>query len=235
MTGPVRLTDRQRARLVDALREKGIAHEGVLAAIGRIPRHEFIPELGDRPEAYKDVAVPIGLGQTISQPFTVATMTELLDVQPGERVLEVGTGSGYQAAVLAELGARVFSVERHRPLLLQTRPVLERLGYRIRTRHGDGMEGWSALAPFDAIIVTAAGPEVPPALVAQLRAPSAPGAPEASGEGRPGGRMVTPVALEDGSQQLLRIRRTGPGPDDVETERLAKVRFVPLLPGAPGR
>lgn len=213
------LTDRQRARLVDTLRDKGITDERVLAAIGTLPRHEFIPDLGYRPEAYHDVAVPIGLGQTISQPFTVAYMTELLDPRPDEKVLEIGTGSGYQAAVLASLGARVFSVERHLPLLQQTRPVLERLGLRVRTRHGDGMEGWSALAPFDAIIVTAAGQSVPPALVEQLREPT---------ESRPGGRLVIPVVAGD-EQQILRIRRTGP--DTTETEPLAKVRFVPLLPG----
>ena len=217
------LFERQRRDLVTLLREKGITDERVLDAIATIPRHEFIPDASLRRQAYEDIAVPIRLGQTISQPFTVAYMTELLDPQPGERVLEVGTGSGYQAAVLATLGARVFSVERHLPLLEQTRPVLERLGYEVRTRHGDGMLGWPAMAPFDAIIVTAAGREIPPALVEQLRAPS---------ETKRGGRLVIPVGDRKG-QQIFRLRRTGPGPDDIETEPLARVRFVPLLPGTP--
>ena len=171
----VLLTDRQaaafRRRLVRDLRDKGIADERVLDAVAQVPRHRFIPDTGLHRKAYDDVALPIGEGQTISQPFTVARMTELLAVQPGDRVLEVGTGSGYQAAILATLGARVFSIERHAALLRKTTPVLKALGVQIRTRAGDGTYGWPALAPFDAIIVTAGGATIPVELTDQLRAP----------------------------------------------------------------
>ena len=219
----MRAADRQRQALVALLRQKGIADERVLEAIGTVPRHAFIPDSGLQHRAYEDAAIPIRLGQTISQPYTVAYMTALLDPQPGERILEIGTGSGYQAAVLAALGARVFSVERHKPLLDQTRGVLTAQGLRVRTRHGDGMEGWRAFAPYDAIIVTAAGPEIPPALVEQLREPT---------ETKPGGRLVIPIGEHDGTQQMYRLRRTGA--ESVETEPLVTVRFVPLLPGTPG-
>ncbi|MEM6328336.1 MAG: methyltransferase domain-containing protein, partial [Bacteroidota bacterium] len=156
-------TDQRRADLVTTLREKGITHEGVLRAIGSLPRHEFIQDTALLHRAYEDVALPIGEKQTISQPFTVAYMTALLDPTPGEKILEIGTGSGYQAAVLASLGARVFSVERHKRLLDHTRPLLERLGHRVRTRLGDGTHGWSAVAPFDGILATAGTEAVPPA------------------------------------------------------------------------
>ena len=218
-------TDRRRARLVAALRAKGIGDERVLAAIGRIPRHEFVRDGALRHQAYDDVALPIGDEQTISQPFTVAAMTTLARVRPGDRVLEVGTGSGYQAAVLAELGARVFSVERHKTLLATTDPLLARLGYRVRTRAGDGTKGWPALAPFDAILVTAGG-ALPPALVEQLRAPE----PARAGGPRPGGRLVIPLGTR-GAMRLHRITRTGPGPDEVSDEALMPVSFVPLIEG----
>ncbi len=219
----MRSAPERRRRLVEALRARGITDERVLEAIATVPRHEFIPDDSLHHQAYLDLAIPIRRGQTISQPHTVAYMTALLDPQPGERILEVGTGSGYQAAVLATLGARVFSVERYKPLLDQTRRVLATHDLPIRTRHGDGMEGWRAFAPYDAIIVTAAGPEVPRALVDQLREPT---------ETKPGGRLVIPLGEHDGQQQIYRIRRTGAG--EIETEPLAKVRFVPLLPGMPG-
>ncbi|MEM6783989.1 MAG: protein-L-isoaspartate O-methyltransferase, partial [Bacteroidota bacterium] len=147
---------RRLARLLDLLRAKGLTDERVLAAIGRVPRHEFVED-GLRFRAYDDAALPIGLNQTISQPFTVATQTHLLDLGPHDRVLEIGTGSGYQAAVLCEMGAQVFSIERHAPLLARTNDVLQRLGYRLMTRAGDGTAGWPSLAPFDAILVTAGG------------------------------------------------------------------------------
>ncbi|HLT47928.1 MAG TPA: protein-L-isoaspartate(D-aspartate) O-methyltransferase [Rubricoccaceae bacterium] len=208
---------RQRAALVETLREKGIRDERVLAAIAAVPRHRFIRDTSLHGQAYDDVALPIGLDQTISQPFTVAYQTVLLGPQPGERILEVGTGSGYQAAVLAELGARVFSVERHRALLERTNALLAELGYRVRTRLGDGTRGWPALAPFDGIIVTAGGRAVPPALLDQLREPS---------EGRPGGRLVIPVGDKDG-QRMLRITRMGP--ERFREEAFAEFRFVPLV------
>jgi protein-L-isoaspartate(D-aspartate) O-methyltransferase len=208
---------RQRQRLVETLRERGIHDERVLDAIGAVPRHAFVdPALRDR--AYADEALPIGLSQTISQPFTVAYQTALLEVQPQDRVLEVGTGSGYQAAVLCELGARVFSVERHEALLHRSRRLLDRLGYSVRTQHGDGAEGWRAFAPYDGIVVTAAAPDLPEALLRQLREPN----------GHPGGRLVIPVGGPDG-QTMTRITRTGPGPHDYEHEEFHSFRFVPLV------
>lgn len=222
------LTDRQaarlRARLVEGLRQKGIADERVLEAVGRVPRHRFVRDTSLHRRAYEDVALPIGMDQTISQPFTVARMTELLGVREGERVLEVGTGSGYQAAVLSELGARVFSVERHAELLRETRPTLEALGYDVRTRVGDGTEGWPGYAPFDATIVTAGGPQVPPDLLEQLRPPA---------EGRPDARMLIPVGPPR-HQVLHRITRVaeGAGPEAFTDETFDGVVFVPLVRGS---
>ncbi len=216
------MTDRQaaasRAHLVDALRAKGIADEAVLAAVGRVPRHRFIPDTSLHRQAYDDVALPIGEGQTISQPHTVARMTELLDVREGERVLEIGTGSGYQAAVLTELGARVFSVERHAPLLRRTLPILKDLGLRVRTREGDGTYGWPGYAPFDAIIVTAGGAVVPDELVEQLRAPA---------KGRPDARLLIPVGPPR-RQVLHRFTKTAGG---LVEETFDGVLFVPLVRG----
>ncbi len=211
-----RLYQRRRAHLVEELHQKGIRDERVLAAIGKVPRHLFVePALHNR--AYLDEALPIGLNQTISQPFTVAYQTMLLDPQPGERILEVGTGSGYQAAVLCELGVRLFSVERHRPLLVHTAAILERLGYRVVTRHGDGALGWAAFAPYDGVIVTAGAAEVPPALLDQLRRPE---------DDRPGGRLVIPLGDEQG-QVMTRITCTGP--DAYEYLETHTFRFVPLI------
>jgi protein-L-isoaspartate(D-aspartate) O-methyltransferase len=211
-----RLYQRQRADLVDELRHKGIRNERVLAAIGKVPRHLFVePALRNR--AYRDEALPIGLKQTISQPFTVAYQTMLLDPKPGEGILEVGTGSGYQAAVLNEMGARVFSIERHRPLLDRSRRILKDLGYRIVTRHGDGAQGWTACAPFDGIIVTAAAAEAPRALLEQLRRPE---------KGRPGGRLVIPVGDERG-QIMTYI--TCVGSEAYDYQETHTFRFVPLV------
>ncbi len=211
--------DRQRAALVDLLREKGIVDDRVLRAVGAVPRHAFV-EPALRHRAYKDEALPIGLKQTISQPFTVAYQTMLLGVQDGDKILEVGTGSGYQAAVLSELGARVFSIERHAPLLDRTKVLLDELGYRVRTRHGDGTLGWAAVAPFDGIVVTAGGTEVPDTLLDQLRAPAA----EDDEQG--GGRLVIPVGDAE-KQTMLRFTRTGP--DTLHREEFMDFRFVPLV------
>ncbi|MFO0983084.1 MAG: protein-L-isoaspartate(D-aspartate) O-methyltransferase [Planctomycetota bacterium] len=192
----------------DFLIPEGIDDARVLDAMRRVPRHRFVPpELESH--AYEDRPLPIGHEQTISQPFIVAYMTQHLNVAPGDKVLEVGTGSGYQAAVLAELGAKVFSIEIVRPLGEQAAARLKELAYEVSTRIGDGYQGWPEEAPFDAIIVTAAPDHVPPALKAQLK--------------RDGGRMIVPVG--ERYQALMRITRHG---DDYETETLLPVRFVPM-------
>lgn len=215
---------RQREKLVEQLRERGITDEHVLQAIGTVPRHLFV-EPALRGRAYQDEALPIGLNQTISQPFTVAYQTSLLEVESYDRVLEVGTGSGYQAAVLCELGARVFTIERHRQLYDRTRRRLDALGYKVRTKHGDGTGGWSSFAPYDGIVVTAAASEIPPPLLRQLREPS-------DDESHRGGRLVIPVGSRSG-QTMNRIRRTGSGPHDYEREEFHSFRFVPLVEGEP--
>ena len=216
---------RQRADLIDELRLKGIRDERVLKAVGQVPRHLFV-EPALRPRAYRDEALPIGLKQTISQPFTVAYQTMLLDVHPGDRVLEVGTGSGYQAAILCELGARVFSIERHRSLLDRTSTILDTLGYRVVVRHGDGTRGWPAAAPFDGIIVTAAAAEIPEALKEQLRCPE----PDASkgGVSTVGGRLVIPVGQSRGQVMTLITRLTA---NTFSYEETHTFRFVPLISG----
>jgi protein-L-isoaspartate(D-aspartate) O-methyltransferase len=208
---------RRRDRLVQALRDRGIQDARVLDAIGAVPRHKFVePAFQDR--AYDDEALPIGMDQTISQPFTVAYQTSLLEVSPNDRILEVGTGSGYQAAVLCEMGARVFSIERHKKLLDRTETLLDTLGYSVRTRHGDGTKGWPAFAPYDGIVVTAAAPDIPNALLRQLREPN----------GMGGGRLVIPIGGSDG-QTMTRIHRTGTGPHDYDREEYHNFRFVPLV------
>ena len=210
----------QRRRLVEALHERGIDDKRVLQAIAKVPRHAFVePALRNR--AYRDEALPIGKRQTISQPFTVAYQTMLLDVQPDDRVLEVGTGSGYQAAVLCEMGARVFTIERHRALLKRATGVLEDLGYRVVSRAGDGSLGWPAFAPYDGIVVTAGAADVPQPLMEQLRVPS---------QKHEGGRLVVPVG-EAGGQVMRRVFRTGE--DTFEQESHHRFRFVPLV-GAEG-
>jgi len=209
---------RQRQQLVDQLRQRGIADERVLQAINAVPRHLFVED-AMQPRAYADEALPIGLNQTISQPFTVAYQSELLQVREHDRILEVGTGSGYQAAVLCELGARVFSIERHEPLLQQTRSLLDQLGYRVTTKHGDGTKGWPSFAPYDGIVVTAGATEIPDALIQQLRA---------ADESHRAGRLVIPVG-GSGGQTMTLIRKTGTGPHDLEREEFHSFRFVPLV------
>ena len=208
--------DRRRRQLVELLREKGIVDERVLDAVGAVPRHAFMDNVL-RPKAYDDLALPIGLGQTISQPFTVARMTELAAIQPGDRVLEVGTGSGYQAAILVEMGARVFSVERHAPILNRTKALFAELDIRVPTRLGDGSRGWPTYAPYDAILVTAGGAIVPDELVEQLRPPK---------PGRPDARMIIPVGSAR-NQVLHRITRVAES--ELVTETFDGVVFVPLV------
>ena len=186
----------------------------VMAAIDRVPRHEFVPE-EVRSSAYANRPLPIGHGQTISQPYIVALMTHLLGIEPGGRVLEIGTGSGYQAAVLAELAADVHTIEIVEPLAEQATRRLPRLGYdRVRTRLGDGYYGWPEAAPFDAIIVTAAAAHVPPPLVEQLA---------------PGGVLVIPVGEPFSVQLLLLVRKRENG--EVSVRQILPVRFVPLTGG----
>jgi len=199
-----------RARMVRVqLEGRGIRDRRVLEAMGRVPRHELVPEaLRDR--AYEDGPLPIGEGQTISQPLVVATMSEALGLRGHERVLEVGTGSGYQAAVLAELAAEVYTIELEPSLAARAARDLERLGYtNLHTRVGDGYGGWPEAAPFDAIIVTAAPDHVPEPLVEQLA---------------PGGRLVIPVGGR-GAQELLLLTR---GEEGLVRKELLPVRFVPL-------
>lgn len=196
------------------LEQRGIRNLRVLQAMRATERHLFVPE-AIRARAYDDSPLPIGWGQTISQPYIVASMTQLLDPQPHHRVLEIGTGSGYQAAVLSPLASRVYSIERLTPLGQEAAERLQRLGYRnIEVRIGDGYLGWPEQAPFDRIILTAAPPEIPPALLAQLRA---------------GGRLVAPVGTDD--QELIVIDKDANG--TLRRRREYAVIFVPMVPGKP--
>ncbi len=191
------------------IRARGVRDPLVLAAMAKVPRHHFVPE-DLRSRAYADEPLPIGEGQTISQPYIVAYMTEALGLKGGERVLEIGTGSGYQAAVLAEIAGGVWTVELLGSLSRRARAVLDELGYgRIRYRVGNGWDGWPEEAPFDAIVVTAAASEVPAALEAQLAV---------------GGRMILPVGTV--FQELVRVRRLRSG---YTRDKLLPVRFVPLV------
>jgi protein-L-isoaspartate(D-aspartate) O-methyltransferase len=205
-------SDASRSHMVETqLRPRGITDDGVLRAMGRVPRDRFVPaELKSR--AYDDSPLPIGEGQTISQPYIVAYMTQALDPQPRDKVLEIGTGSGYQAAVLAELVAEVYTIEIVPALADRARALLTDLGYKnVHARAGDGYAGWPEAAPFDKVIVTAAPPEVPQALVDQLAV---------------GGVMVVPVGERDGVQTMTIIRKTAEGVTRRET---IAVRFVPMI------
>ena len=203
--------DRQRQQMViRQLRARDIVDVRVLKAMATVPRHRFVPpEL--RNLAYRDTPLPIGQDQTISQPYIVALMSQLLAVEPGRRVLEIGTGSGYQAAVLAEMGVLVFTIEIVPELGRQAISVLDALGYHnIRVKIGDGYQGWPEHAPFDAIIVTCAPGSVPEPLKAQLAER---------------GRMVIPVGEEGGQQLLLLIKQNG----EINQEKIVDVRFVPMV------
>ncbi|MBL5965352.1 protein-L-isoaspartate(D-aspartate) O-methyltransferase [Lelliottia amnigena] len=197
--------------LLNQLRSQGIADERVLEAISQVPREKFVDEAFEH-KAWENVALPIGQGQTISQPYMVARMTELLELTPESRVLEIGTGSGYQTAILAHLVHHVCSVERIKSLQWHARRRLKQLDlHNVSTRHGDGWQGWQARAPFDAIIVTAAPLEIPAALLSQLAN---------------GGILVLPVG--DEHQLLKRIRRRD---DEYIIDTVEAVRFVPLVKG----
>ena len=201
-----------RKQLVDTLRAKGITNETVLAAIGEVPRHVFLDssfvEL-----AYQDQAFPIGSGQTISQPHTVAFQTQLLQVEKGMKVLEIGTGSGYQACVLAAMGAKVFSIERQRNLYFKTKDILEQLPFRVKTFLGDGFEGLPTYAPFDRVIITAGAPNIPEQLIAQMKANAL---------------MVIPMDNPDGDGQTkMRITKLVDGA--LKKEAFGGFKFVPML------
>ncbi len=199
--------------MVDLIAARGVGDAATLRSMRAVMRHEFVPA-DQTLRAYGDHPLPIGHGQTISQPYIVAYMTEILNPHRGMKVLEVGTGSGYQAAVLAEIGCKVYTVEIFEVLARAARERLQRLGYNVNSRHSDGHFGWAEEAPFDAVIVTAAAGYIPPALVEQLK---------------PGGRMVIPVGSVYGIQNLILVEKDAAG--QVSTRNLLPVRFVPMLSG----
>lgn len=205
-----------RKQLVELLRTKGITDENVLAAINNIPRHFFLDSAFDK-IAYEDRAFPIGEGQTISQPYTVAYQTQLLEVKPNDKVLEIGTGSIYQASVLAEMGAKVFTIERQKKLYEKNKTFIFKGKYpNIKFFYGDGFQGLPTYAPFDKVIITAAAPYVPPRLVSQLKT---------------GGMMVLPVDLGP-FQQMMRLTKLVDG--SYAEERFDNFSFVPMLEGRSG-
>ncbi len=207
------LQQEREAMVRTQLADRGISDLRVLDAMRNVPRHEFVPETF-RQDAYEDYPLPIGEGQTISQPYIVAAMLEYLALEATDRVLEVGTGSGYVTALLSLLSAEVYSVERHAQLVASAESTLRRLEYRnVKIRVGDGSQGWAEYAPFDAVLVSAATPEMPPALFAQLRE---------------GGRLMAPIGPPS-SQELQLIRKVGGQP---EVTILEGCRFVPLVEGA---
>ena len=202
-----------RKSLVEELKNKGISDENVLNAINTIPRHVFL-DSSFLDFAYQDKAFPIGSGQTISQPFTVAFQSSLLEIKKNMKVMEIGTGSGYQACVLAEMGAKVFSIERQRKLYTKTKAFLAEFPYRIKMFLGDGNKGLPTYGPFDRIIITAAAPEIPQALIDQLKV---------------GGMMVIPLSENENCQTMLRLTKQEDG--SMKREEYGDFRFVPMLKG----
>lgn len=198
-----------RRQLVDELRLKGIKDEQVLNAMNTIPRHFFLDKVFTE-QAYSNMAFQIGAGQTISHPFTVAFQTELLKIQKGDRVLEIGTGSGFQTAILCQLGAKVFSIERQKELFMKSQPILDHFKFSPKLKFGDGYKGWPAFAPFNSIIVTCGAPFVPEDLVLQLAE---------------NGRMVIPIG-EGKNQEMILIQKKG---NQITQEKLGVFSFVPML------
>ncbi|MDR3666377.1 MAG: protein-L-isoaspartate(D-aspartate) O-methyltransferase [Ignavibacteriaceae bacterium] len=196
--------------MADSLSMKGIDDIYVLKAIGEVERHKFVPA-GLRNHAYKDAALPIGFGQTISQPYTVAFMTQAMKLEPNSKVLEIGTGSGYQAAILFNMGMKVYSIERQMDILHATQKLFDKMGIRVYTKYGDGTIGWDEFAPYDGIVVTAGSPSVPPSLMKQLA---------------PGGRLVIPVG-DKNIQTLKIVMKTEEG--TFITEDIPEFKFVPLI------
>ncbi len=199
----------ERNDMIALLKQRGIVEAPLLKAMATVERHQFVPEPFTG-RAYEDSALPIGKGQTISQPYTVAFMTQALEVKQGDKILEVGTGSGYQAVILAEMGARVFSIERNHSLLATARKTFDRLGYHIASKGGDGTVGWSEFAPYDGIIVTAGAPDIPAPLLRQLAE---------------GGRLVIPVG-DLTVQTLIVCTRRG---DQIDRRAVNGFKFVPLI------
>ncbi|PKP27586.1 MAG: protein-L-isoaspartate O-methyltransferase [Bacteroidetes bacterium HGW-Bacteroidetes-22] len=199
-----------RKKLIEQLRLKGITNEAVLQALEKIPRHLFL-DLAFLEFAYQDKPFPIGSGQTISQPYTVAFQTQLLDPKPREKVLEIGTGSGYQACVLAEMGVKVFSVERQKKLFEKAKTFLPELGFQIRLFYGDGYKGLPPFAPFDKILITAGAPYIPEALIQQLK---------------PGGRLVVPIGNSN-HQEMTLITKLPDGTSEIK--EFGGFLFVPML------
>lgn len=215
MTTPGLKYVRKRKELVELLKQKGISNLQVLAAINKIERQLFIPDSALHSHAYENKAFPIGAGQTISHPYTVAFQSQLLEVQAGDKILEIGTGSGYQAAVLAELGADLYTIERQKELYDKTAPFLKSLGYtHIKFYYGDGFKGKPAFAPYDKIIITAAAPDIPTKLLDQLKI---------------GGVLVIPLDDNKGAQDMLRLTKTGA--KEFKREEFEKFAFVPMLKG----
>lgn len=205
----MRRFEAERQDMIAVLKDRLITDEKLLRACATVERHLFVPEPFTN-RSYEDMALPIGKGQTISQPYTVAFMTQALGVKEGDRVLEVGTGSGYQAAILAEMGVRVFTIERHPELLAQARKMFDRCGYRVASKMGDGTVGWNEYAPFNGIIVTAGAPIVPQPLLQQLTG---------------GGKLVIPIGdLE--VQSLHVFTRRG---DEFPCREIHGFKFVPLI------
>ena len=200
----------QRSELVDSLSKKGIFDEVLLRAMNEVQRENFIPS-GVRAHAYKDIALPIGYGQTISQPYTIAIMTQALKVNRGDKILEIGTGSGYQAALLYDMGAKVFSIERHFEIFNSVLKLFDKLSIRVRCKQGDGTLGWDEYAPFDGILVTAGSPGIPDSLKQQLAV---------------GGRMVIPVG--DKNSQTLKVI-TKIDKENFDIEEIPEFAFVPLI------
>jgi len=200
----------QRYELVESLKQKGITDEYLLYALSKVEREKFVQAVM-KPNAYKDIALPIGYGQTISQPFTIAVMTEALQIKKGDKVLEIGTGSGYQAAILYEMGAKVYSIERNIDIYNEVLKRFEKLGIRVHCKCGDGTLGWEQYAPYDKIIVTAGSPSVPESLKKQLAV---------------NGRMVIPVG--NMSSQTLKVL-TKTADNEFEIEDIPQFAFVPLI------
>jgi len=201
-----------RKRLMMVLAQKGITNQRVLAAMQEVPRHLFVEDSIFLKHAYENKAFPIGAGQTISHPYTVAVQSSILDIKKGDKVLEIGTGSGYQTAVLLELGAKVYSIERQKELYLKTKTLLQKLNYRADLKYGDGFKGWPSFGPYDKIIITCGAPYTPKALIDQLK---------------PGGIMIIPLTQDTGIESMTCIKKEAGG--TIETKTIGDFQFVPML------